>query len=312
MVHDKKIKFVVRIVDNYSKICCVCVLSNVRFHIKTGIFMENTKLDQLRTAIGRVSSAVIAFSGGVDSTFLAKVAGDVLNGKVLLITASSSTYPKRELDGAIEIAQQLKLPHRVIYSEELDIAGFADNPSNRCYFCKSELFTKIKEIAAKEQYQIVFEGSNADDLSDFRPGRIAIKELGICSPLLEAQLSKNEIRELSLVMGLPTAQKASFACLASRFPYGEKITRDKLVRVGDAEEKIYSLGFRQFRVRSHGDMARIEFAVSDFERAWNQRDVIKLICKNAGFTYVAIDLEGYRTGSMNEVLSEKEKNSAQP
>jgi uncharacterized protein len=269
--------------------------------------MDFAKLDQLKSAIGRVSSAVIAFSGGVDSTFLARVAGDVLSGKVLLVTAASSTYPKRELDGAIEIAQQLNLPHRIIKSEELRIAGFAENPSNRCYYCKSELFAKIKEIASLEQYEVVLEGSNADDLHDFRPGRIAIKELGIGSPLLDAQLSKAEIRELSLAMGLPTAQKASFACLASRFPYGEKITKDKLDRVGDAEEKIYDLGFRQFRVRSHGDLARIEFAFADLDQAWNQRAVVKSICKKAGFTYVAIDLEGYRTGAMNEVLSDKDK-----
>lgn len=269
--------------------------------------MENAKLDQLKNAIGRVSSAVIAFSGGVDSTFLAKVAGDVLNGNVLLVTASSSTYPKRELEGAIEIARLLNLPHRIIESEELEIEGFAENPSNRCYYCKSELFTRIKAIAFSERYQVVFEGSNADDLNDFRPGRKAINELGIVSPLLDAQLSKSEIREFSLKMGLPTAKKASFACLASRFPYGEKITREKLDRVGDAEEKIYDLGFRQFRVRSHGDLARIEFSVMDLDRAWNQRVLIKTICKNAGFAYVAIDLDGYRTGAMNEVLSEKEK-----
>lgn len=269
--------------------------------------MDYTKLEQLKSLIGRVSSAVVAFSGGVDSTFLAKVAGDVLKGNVLLITASSSTYPKRELEGAIEIARQLNLPHRIIESEELEVEGFAENPSNRCYYCKSELFAKIKAIASVEHYQEVFEGSNADDLNDFRPGRLAIKELGIVSPLLEAALSKNEIRELSSMMGLPTAQKASFACLASRFPYGEKITRDKLDRVGKAEEKIFDLGFRQFRVRSHGDLARIEFSVPDLDHAWSQRAVIKTICKNSGFTYVAIDLDGYRTGAMNEVLSEKEK-----
>jgi uncharacterized protein len=281
-------------------------LSDANLYVEIGNFMGNIKLDQLRSIIGRVKSAVIAFSGGVDSTLLAKVAGEVLNGRVLLITASSSTYPKRELDGAIELAQQLHLPHRVIISEELDIAGFADNPSNRCYYCKSELFTKIKEIALREQYQAVFEGSNADDMNDFRPGRIAIKELGIGSPLLEAQLTKNEIRDLSKEMGLPTAQKAAFACLASRFPYGERITKDKLDRVGDAEEKIYDLGYRQFRVRSHGDVARIEFAVSDLERAWSQRAAVNRICKNSGFAYVAIDLDGYRTGAMNEVLSEEE------
>ncbi|NLD94608.1 MAG: ATP-dependent sacrificial sulfur transferase LarE [Fibrobacter sp.] len=269
--------------------------------------MGNTKSDQLKEYIGRFSSAVIAFSGGVDSTFLAKVAGDVLNGNVLLVTASSSTYPKRELDGAIAIARQLNLPHRIIDSEELEIAGFADNPSDRCYYCKHELFAKIKELASSENYQAVFEGSNADDLNDFRPGRVAIKELGIGSPLLDVQLTKNEIRELSLVLGLPTAQKASFACLASRFPYGEKITKEKLDRVGEAEEKIYDLGFCQFRVRSHGDLARVEFAVADLDSAWNQRAVIKTICKNAGFTYVAIDLEGYRTGAMNEMLSDHEK-----
>jgi uncharacterized protein len=269
--------------------------------------MEYAKLDQLKSIISRVSSAVIAFSGGVDSTFLAKVAGDVLSGKVLLITSSSSTYPKRELAGAIEIARHLNLSHRIIESEELEIAGFAENPVNRCYYCKSELFTRIKTIALSEGYQAVFEGSNADDLNDFRPGRKAIRELGIVSPLLDAHLIKSEIRELSSMMKLPSAQKASFACLASRFPYGEKITREKLDRVGDTEEKIYDLGFRQFRVRSHGDLARIEFSVNDLDHAWNQRDIIKSICKNAGFAYVTVDLDGYRTGAMNEVLSDTDK-----
>jgi pyridinium-3,5-biscarboxylic acid mononucleotide sulfurtransferase len=261
------------------------------------------KLENLKNIILNSESAVIAFSGGVDSTFLAKVAKDTLGTKVLLITATSSTYPERELQCAKNLAKEIDLLHRIIISEELDIDGFSDNPPDRCYYCKRELFLKIKQIALNENYKFVFDGSNLDDLGDYRPGRRALKELGIRSPLCEANLTKEDVRKYSAYFNLKTAYKPALACLASRFPYGEKITKGKLDRVGTAEEFIFNLGFKQFRVRSHGDVARIEIAEEEMESAWIQRAEIYKICKSAGFVYAALDLQGYRTGAMNEMLS---------
>jgi pyridinium-3,5-biscarboxylic acid mononucleotide sulfurtransferase len=265
------------------------------------------KLLQLRNEIKKYRSAVIAFSGGVDSTFLAKVAGEALEKRVLLVTATSSTYPVSELEESKKLAAEMGLPHRVIVSEETDIEGFSDNPPDRCYYCKSELFSKIKAIAQNEGFDAVFEGANVDDQSDYRPGRRAIKELGILSPLLAAGLTKKEIREYSRALGLRTADKPSYACLASRFPYGEKITIPKLSRVGEAEQSIRGLGFRQFRVRLHQDCARIEIARDELEKAWERRLDISQACKKAGFVFVAIDLDGYRTGAMNEALPVSQK-----
>lgn len=266
------------------------------------------KTPVLIEALRKYKSAVIAFSGGVDSTFLARVAMDIYNDKLLLITASSSTYPFYELDEAKSLAAGMAIKHRVIVSEELNIPGYTDNPPDRCYYCKSELFRKIKYIAEKEGYEAVFDGSNADDLKDFRPGMKAKKELGIISPLAEAGFTKKDIRFFSQRLGLPTATKQSYACLASRFPYGEKITREKLDRVGSAEYEIRKLGFTQFRIRSHENLARLEFITSELDKAWGRRNKLSEICKSAGFNYVTIDLAGYRTGSMNETLSDSVKN----
>jgi pyridinium-3,5-biscarboxylic acid mononucleotide sulfurtransferase len=269
-----------------------------------GVPMEE-KLEHLIGSIQKYRSAVIAFSGGVDSTLLAHVAGQVLGKNILLVTASSSTFPPAELKAAKLLAAKLGLPHRVIVSEETAIAGFTDNTPDRCYLCKRSLFLKIADIAEKEGYDAVFDGSNADDAEDYRPGRKALMELGILSPLSEARLTKKEIRLLSVERGLPTADKPSYACLASRFPYGEKITADKLRRVGAAESALQKLGFRQLRVRSHGDCARIEIAAAEIETAWKKRTAIGKACKKAGFVFVAIDTEGYRTGAMNEALGTK-------
>ena len=263
--------------------------------------MDN--LQMLKDIIGSYKSAVIAFSGGVDSTFLARVAKDALNGNVLLVTATSSTYPVSELEEAKEIAKQLGLEHRIITSEEIDIPGFSDNPPDRCYFCKKELFNRIKKLAENEGYDVVFDGSNADDLKDYRPGLKALKEHGVVSPLCTAGLTKEEIRNLSEEYGLPTSNKPSFACLASRFPYGEKITKEKLIRVGTVEKDIRDMGFTQFRVRSHDNLARLEFISKEMEKAWQIREFLGEICKKAGFIYAAIDLKGYRTGAMNETLN---------
>jgi pyridinium-3,5-biscarboxylic acid mononucleotide sulfurtransferase len=269
------------------------------------------KLKSLRELLGRYKSAVIAFSGGVDSTFLAKVAGESYGNKLLLITATSSTYPFYELDEAKSLAILLGIKHKIIVSEELEIPGYSDNPPDRCYYCKSELFDKVKYIADQEGYEVVFDGSNADDTKDFRPGMKAKREKGIISPLAETGFTKRDIRYFSEKLNLPTANKQSYACLASRFPYGEKITREKLERLAGAEYELKNMGFTQFRIRSHENLARLEFIPAEMEVAWGKRDLLTEICKKSGFNYVTIDLTGYRTGSMNEVLTEKDKKDFQ-
>jgi uncharacterized protein len=265
------------------------------------------KLEDLIARLKEYKSAVIAFSGGVDSTFLARVARDIFEENLLLITATSSTYPFYELEEAKSLAGLLKIKHRIIVSEEIDIPGYADNPPDRCYYCKSELFGKIKYIATEEHYQAVFDGSNADDLKDFRPGMKAKQEKGVISPLADSGFTKDDIRFFSEKYNLPTAKKQSYACLASRFPYGEKITAIKLDRLATAEYEVRKEGFSQFRIRSHENLARLEFIPSEMDRAWELRDKLTEICKNSGFTFVTIDLKGYRTGSMNEVLSDSVK-----
>jgi pyridinium-3,5-biscarboxylic acid mononucleotide sulfurtransferase len=268
--------------------------------------MEN-KLRNLTETLKKYKSAVIAFSGGVDSTFLARVAKDVYGENLLLITATSSTYPFYELEEAKSLAVLLDIKHRIIVSEEIDIPGYSENPPDRCYYCKSELFGKIKFIATSEGFDAVFDGSNADDLKDFRPGMKAKQEKGVISPLAESGFTKNDIRHFSAEFKLPTATKQSYACLASRFPYGEKITKPKLDRLATAEFAVRNLGFSQFRIRSHENLARFEFIPDEMDKAWQLKDTLTEICQKSGFTFVTIDLKGYRTGSMNEVLSESAK-----
>ncbi|MDH5639570.1 MAG: ATP-dependent sacrificial sulfur transferase LarE, partial [Nitrospinota bacterium] len=248
------------------------------------------------------------FSGGVDSSFLLKVAHDTLkdSGRALAVTARSSTYPQRELEEAVRIAELIGAPHRIIDSEELEIEGYADNPPDRCYFCKGELFGKLTDIAQAEGYAAVLDGANADDLQDYRPGSRAAREKNARSLLQEVGMTKAEIRELSREMGLPTWDKPSFACLASRFPFGEKITRPKLSRIDKAEDFLREIGFAQVRVRSHGDIARIELAPEDIVTA-SSRQTAEAIHKELfglGFKFVTLDLAGYRTGSMNATLPE--------
>jgi uncharacterized protein len=261
------------------------------------------KLKHLQQMLRDMKSCVIAYSGGVDSTFLIKVAYDVLGDNALAVTAASPTYPKKELQEAKRYAKTIGIPHIVIQSRELDIKKFTDNPANRCYYCKKELFQKLRAIAQDHQFNTVLDGSNADDVSDYRPGGKARKAHKVVSPLKEVGLTKQEIRDLSHSLHLKTAEKPSLACLASRFPYGVKITRERLKRVESAEEFLFSIGIRQCRVRYHDTIARIEVAPDDFKKIliYSQRIIKRL--KTLGFTYITLDLEGYRTGSLNEVLN---------
>ncbi len=262
------------------------------------------KLRVLRSHIKAMGSLAVAYSGGVDSTFLVKVAHDLLDGNVLAVTARSATYPDREFREAIDFARETGVRYVIIESEELDIEGFSDNPVNRCYLCKRELFTKIREVARENGIRYVADGSNVDDLADYRPGMKAVRELGVVCPLQEAGLRKEDIRVLSREMGLPTWDKPPFACLSSRFPYGQKITREGLQKIDEMEQFLMDLGFRQVRVRHHGPIARIEVAADERSRFFDTdlMDRVDRKFKQAGFAYVALDLKGYRTGSMNEVL----------
>jgi pyridinium-3,5-biscarboxylic acid mononucleotide sulfurtransferase len=260
------------------------------------------KLEKLKENLKRLQSCIVAFSGGVDSTFLLKVAHDVLGDKVIAVTASSSTYPKRELNEAIDYAKSLGVKHIIIQSEELNIEGYSKNPVNRCYYCKKELFSKLKKVAKENNMNYVLDGANLDDTGDYRPGMKAAEELGIVSPLKDAGLTKAEIRKLSNEMNLPTWNKPSFACLSSRFPYGNEINIKKLKMVEDAEQFLLDLGFRQVRVRHHGKIARIEVAPEERTKFFNidTMDKVGKKLKEIGFTYVTLDLIGYKTGSMNE------------
>ena len=267
------------------------------------------KYVRLKTYFQELGSAAVAFSGGVDSTFLLYTAHEALGSRVVAVTASSCSFPVRELKEAMQYCGNLGIRHRVVQSEELQIEGFAHNPKNRCYLCKHELFEKILAIAQEEGMAATVEGSNLDDNGDYRPGLLAIKELGVKSPLREVGFTKNEIRILSRYLGLPTWNKQSFACLASRFPYGEVISEEKLGMVDLAEQYLLDMGFGQLRVRIHGDIARIELDPAQFEKILDEhvRTDIYREFKNIGFSYVALDLLGYRSGSMNEVLTDDEK-----
>ena len=260
------------------------------------------KLRQLQQLFKELKSCIIAYSGGLDSTFLVKIANDVLGKNALAVTVTSSTYPKRELKDAKQFARMIGIPHVVIQSEELDIKRFSENPPNRCYYCKKSLFRKIIQIAKNHSFDVVCDGSNADDTADYRPGEKAKRELGIRSPLLEVGLTKREIRELSKSMGLKSCDKPAFACLASRFPYGMKITKKKLGQVESAEDFLFSLGIRQCRVRYHEYIARIEVIEVDLPVVLRNAERIIKRFKKLGFMYITLDLQGYRTGSLNEVL----------
>lgn len=262
------------------------------------------KYKKLQENLRDFGSAAIAFSGGVDSTFLLKTAYDVLGDRVVAVTASSCSFPKRELEEAKKFCRENGIRHIICESEELNIEGFRQNPVNRCYLCKHELFEKIRAIAKEQHLEFVAEGSNMDDNGDYRPGLLAVKELNVKSPLRDVELSKAEIRQLSKQIGLSTWNKQSFACLSSRFVYGETIDEKKLGMVDQAEQLLLDLGFHQVRVRIHGLIARIEVLPEELEKIVNQevRGLIVSKFKEYGFTYITLDLAGYRTGSMNETL----------
>lgn len=280
---------------------------------KEGMAMENItspsselleKYEQLKDYLKSLKSVAVAFSSGVDSTFLLYAAKDVLKDKVIAVTASSCSFPKRELDEATKYCEENGIRHEICKSEELEIEGFSHNPKNRCYLCKHELFEKILKIAAREGINAVVEGSNLDDNGDYRLGLQAVAELNIKSPLRHIGFTKDEIRVLSKYFNLPTWNKQSFACLSSRFVYGETISEEKLSMVDKAEQLLLDLGFRQVRVRIHNMIARIEIMPEEFENliSENVRKQITEKFKEYGFDYVTMDLTGYRTGSMNEVL----------
>jgi uncharacterized protein len=264
------------------------------------------KQARLKECLQGLGSVTVAFSGGVDSSFLLRSAHDALGNRVIAVTGRSLSFPRRELDAARDFARAIGVRHILVDSEELDLEGFSGNPPNRCYLCKKELFTKINALAAEQRGGQVVEASNVDDEGDYRPGLQAIAELGVVSPLRLAGMTKAEIRALSKAMGLATWNKPSFACLASRFPYGERIDPERLRRIDAAEQFLLDMGFGQVRVRFHdqGKLARIEVDEKAFEllAGANIRKQVDARFRELGFTYVALDLQGYRTGSMNEGL----------
>jgi len=262
------------------------------------------KLKRLKDILTNMESALVAYSGGVDSTLVMKVAKDVLGDKVLAVTAKSPVYPPEEIEQAKALARNLKVRHKIIETDEMANPKFVNNPKDRCYWCKEELFTRLLSIAGENSLKYVVDGTNFDDLDDFRPGMKAAGDLGIRSPLKEAIFTKEDIRSLSKHLGLPAWNKPALACFGSRFPYGMKITKESLNKVDKAERCLKNLGITQVRVRHHDKIARIEVMEEDIPKLLEEKSRRRLISyfKKLGYSYIAVDLEGYRTGSMNEVL----------
>jgi len=262
---------------------------------------KEKKLEDVLQSLGPM---LVAFSGGVDSSYLAYKAHQVAGDRVLAVTADSPSVPAHQRKMALRLAEHCGFPHEVIRTDEVDLEEYRENPPNRCYFCKDELFAKLTVMAKERGYAAIVDGLNADDLGDYRPGRQAARRHNVRSPLMESGLTKDEIRELSRRAGLPTADQPASACLASRFPYGVRITDEKLRRVDQGEETLRDMGFRIFRVRHHEETVRLEFGPEDMARALNREMAARLcsVFKALGYRYVTLDLEGYRTGSLNEVL----------
>ena len=267
------------------------------------------KWDRLKTLLRDMKSAVLAYSGGVDSSLLLRATAEVMGPRLIAVTAVSETYPPGELEAAKEFARTLGVTHRILRTQELASEEFARNSPERCYFCKKELYGKLKKIAETEGISCILDGSNTDDLDDYRPGRKAAEEFSVRSPLVETGLSKSDVRELARFLNLPAWDKPSLACLSSRIPYGTRITPDIIETVKTAEDHLRVLGLRQVRVRHHGDIARIEIERDSFGQLLSNEAVEKVTAalKGLGYTYVCLDLEGYRTGSMNAVLNERRR-----
>ncbi|MCC8078926.1 MAG: ATP-dependent sacrificial sulfur transferase LarE [Oscillospiraceae bacterium] len=263
------------------------------------------KYEKLLDCLKGFGSVAVAFSGGADSSLLLFAAREALGERVLALTAASCSFPRRELAESEAFCREYGVRQVIVESNELDVEGFRQNPPNRCYLCKRALFEKLLAVAAENDMAVVAEGSNTDDEGDYRPGLEAIRELNIASPLRAAGLTKAEVRAISKALELPTWNKPSFACLASRFVYGEEISAEKLQMVDAAEQRLLDLGFGQVRVRVHGGVARIEILPEEFDKLLRVREEIYDEFKKIGFAYAALDLLGYRTGSMNETLAER-------
>jgi pyridinium-3,5-biscarboxylic acid mononucleotide sulfurtransferase len=266
------------------------------------------RLTELEEILLPYTSALVAFSGGVDSSLALAVAARALpKHRVLAVTSNNETYLPSELDLAREFAESLGVEHLVVNTRELDDPNYASNPTNRCYFCKSTLYTDLAKLAEDRGYACVVDGANKDDEGDYRPGRKAAKELGVVSVLSAAGMTKADVRELAKYLGLPTWDKPALACLSSRFPYGQEITPEKLSQVARAEEFLRREDFKQVRVRHHGDIARLEIGPDELERAFAMREKISAELLDAGFLYVTLDLAGYKSGSLNRALKKDKK-----
>ena len=266
--------------------------------------MTDEKYTLLINRLKALGSAAVAFSGGVDSAFLLKAARDALGDRAVAVTAISAAFPQSEADEAAELCRRLGVRQITLKFDILSVPEFESNPPDRCYHCKKALMTMLGKAARDEGFEQLAEGSNADDVGDYRPGMKALAELGVISPLRDAGLSKREIRELSKRFGLPTWDKPSYACLATRIPYGEVITKQKLSMIGEAEQLLHGMGFIQSRVRAHGQLARIEITPDRFEEIMRPKVRERIVKQFAeyGFVYVSLDLTGYRSGSMNETI----------